>query len=174
MAPVDTYWTTQGQTTPDRVLNNATPASAYTTTTTGMPYHLLPGSTGVNIDTPQIYADAAALFPVFDGTPAQLTIGMAREIYGAEAEEAFNEAATSTSCDWSWRLRSSSVMPGPWRSAPAQRNRWTGLPAIPSVAGRLAVSSSFPDCWLLPAHSGAPRASSGSPAHAGSCRAWVS
>ena len=34
---------------------------------------------------------------VFDGTPAQLTIGMAREIYGAEAEEAFNEAATSTS-----------------------------------------------------------------------------
>lgn len=70
MAPVDTYWTTQGQTTPDRVLNNATPASAYTTTTTGMPYHLLPGSTGVNIDTPQIYTNAAALFPVFDGTPA--------------------------------------------------------------------------------------------------------
>ena len=34
---------------------------------------------------------------VFDGTPAQLTIGMAREIYGAEADEAFNEAATSTS-----------------------------------------------------------------------------
>jgi len=34
---------------------------------------------------------------VFDGTPAQLTLGMAREIYGAEAEEAFNEASTSTS-----------------------------------------------------------------------------
>lgn len=34
---------------------------------------------------------------VFDGTPAQLTVGMAREIYGAEADEAFNEAATSTS-----------------------------------------------------------------------------
>lgn len=34
---------------------------------------------------------------VFDGTPAQLTLGMAREIYGAEAGEAFDEAATSTS-----------------------------------------------------------------------------
>ncbi|MEQ8368356.1 MAG: ATP-binding cassette domain-containing protein, partial [Roseicyclus sp.] len=34
---------------------------------------------------------------VFDGTPAQLTTAMAREIYGAEAGEAFNEAATSTS-----------------------------------------------------------------------------
>ncbi|RMA43674.1 phosphonate ABC transporter ATP-binding protein [Rhodophyticola porphyridii] len=34
---------------------------------------------------------------VFDGTPAQLTQGMAREIYGAEADQAFNEAATSTS-----------------------------------------------------------------------------
>ncbi len=73
MAPVDTYWTTQGQTTPDRVLNNATPASAYTTSTTDMPYHLLPGSSGVDIDTPPIYTDAAALFPVFDGTPAVAT-----------------------------------------------------------------------------------------------------
>lgn len=34
---------------------------------------------------------------VFDGTPQQLTTSMARQIYGAEAEEAFNEAATSTS-----------------------------------------------------------------------------
>ena len=34
---------------------------------------------------------------VFDGTAEQLTTQMAREIYGAEAEEAFNEAATSTS-----------------------------------------------------------------------------
>jgi len=34
---------------------------------------------------------------VFDGTPDLLTTEMAREIYGAEAEEAFNEAATSTS-----------------------------------------------------------------------------
>ncbi|WP_071673526.1 phosphonate ABC transporter ATP-binding protein [Nioella nitratireducens] len=34
---------------------------------------------------------------VFDGTPEQLTLGMARDIYGAEAGEAFNEAATSTS-----------------------------------------------------------------------------
>ena len=33
---------------------------------------------------------------VFDGTPDLLTNAMAREIYGAEAEEAFNEAATST------------------------------------------------------------------------------
>ena len=33
---------------------------------------------------------------VFDGTPDLLTTEMAREIYGAEAEEAFNEAATST------------------------------------------------------------------------------
>ena len=32
------------------------------------------------------------------------------------------------------------IMPGPWRSAPAHRNRWTGLPAIPSVAGRLVSS----------------------------------
>ena len=32
----------------------------------------------------------------FDGTPDLLTNAMAREIYGAEAEEAFNEAATST------------------------------------------------------------------------------
>jgi phosphonate transport system ATP-binding protein len=34
---------------------------------------------------------------VFDGTAAQLTDRMAREIYGAEAAEAFNEALTSTS-----------------------------------------------------------------------------
>jgi phosphonate transport system ATP-binding protein len=34
---------------------------------------------------------------VFDGTPDLLTTSMAREIYGAEAGEAFNEAATSTS-----------------------------------------------------------------------------
>ena len=34
---------------------------------------------------------------IFDGTAAELTPGMAREIYGAEADEAFNEAATSTS-----------------------------------------------------------------------------
>ena len=34
---------------------------------------------------------------VFDGTAAQLTDRMAREIYGAEAAEAFNEAMTSTS-----------------------------------------------------------------------------
>ena len=34
---------------------------------------------------------------VFDGTPDLLTTSMAREIYGAEADEAFNEAATSTS-----------------------------------------------------------------------------
>jgi phosphonate transport system ATP-binding protein len=33
---------------------------------------------------------------VFDGTPDLLTTQMAREIYGAEADEAFNEAATST------------------------------------------------------------------------------
>ena len=33
---------------------------------------------------------------VFDGTPDLLTARMAREIYGAEAEEAFDEAATST------------------------------------------------------------------------------
>ncbi len=33
---------------------------------------------------------------VFDGTPDLLTTDMAREIYGAEADEAFNEAATST------------------------------------------------------------------------------
>jgi len=33
---------------------------------------------------------------VFDGTPDLLTTAMAREIYGAEADEAFNEAATST------------------------------------------------------------------------------
>ncbi len=33
----------------------------------------------------------------FDGTPDLLTTQMAREIYGAEAKEAFNEAATSTS-----------------------------------------------------------------------------
>jgi phosphonate transport system ATP-binding protein len=33
---------------------------------------------------------------VFDGTPDQLTIGAARDIYGAEADEAFNENATST------------------------------------------------------------------------------
>ena len=33
---------------------------------------------------------------VFDGTPAQLTHGMARDIYGAEADEALNEGATST------------------------------------------------------------------------------
>jgi phosphonate transport system ATP-binding protein len=34
---------------------------------------------------------------VFDGSAAQLTDRMAREIYGAEAAEAFNEAMTSTS-----------------------------------------------------------------------------
>ena len=34
---------------------------------------------------------------IFDGTPDLLTTQMAREIYGAEGEEAFNEAATSTS-----------------------------------------------------------------------------
>ena len=34
---------------------------------------------------------------VFDGTPEQLTVGVARDIYGAEAEEAFSESATSTS-----------------------------------------------------------------------------
>ncbi|MEO1001249.1 MAG: ATP-binding cassette domain-containing protein, partial [Pseudomonadota bacterium] len=34
---------------------------------------------------------------VFDGTPEDLTTDVARTIYGAEAEEAFNEAATSTS-----------------------------------------------------------------------------
>ncbi|MFM1862152.1 MAG: phosphonate transporter ATP-binding protein, partial [Pseudomonadota bacterium] len=33
---------------------------------------------------------------VFDGSPAQLTDGMAREIYGAEADEAFSEGVTST------------------------------------------------------------------------------
>lgn len=33
---------------------------------------------------------------VFDGTPDLLTIDMAREIYGADAGEEFNEAATST------------------------------------------------------------------------------
>jgi phosphonate transport system ATP-binding protein len=31
---------------------------------------------------------------VFDGTPAQLTTGVARDIYGADAS--FSEAATST------------------------------------------------------------------------------
>ena len=34
---------------------------------------------------------------VFDGTPDQLTAGVARDIYGADAS--FNEAATSTSID---------------------------------------------------------------------------
>lgn len=34
---------------------------------------------------------------VFDGTATQLTDQMAREIYGAEADEAFSEAMTSTS-----------------------------------------------------------------------------
>ncbi|MEM1314327.1 MAG: phosphonate ABC transporter ATP-binding protein [Pseudomonadota bacterium] len=34
---------------------------------------------------------------VFDGTPDQLTLGVARDIYGAETAEAFNENATSTS-----------------------------------------------------------------------------
>jgi phosphonate transport system ATP-binding protein len=33
---------------------------------------------------------------VFDGNPGQLTQRMAREIYGAEAEEAFQEGMTST------------------------------------------------------------------------------
>lgn len=33
---------------------------------------------------------------VFDGSPEKLTIEMAREIYGAEAEEAFSEGMTST------------------------------------------------------------------------------
>jgi phosphonate transport system ATP-binding protein len=33
---------------------------------------------------------------VFDGTPDQLTDRQAREIYGAEAEEAFAEGITST------------------------------------------------------------------------------
>ena len=33
---------------------------------------------------------------VFDGTPAQLTHGVARDIYGAEAEDAFAEGMTST------------------------------------------------------------------------------
>ncbi|MGB0497713.1 MAG: phosphonate ABC transporter ATP-binding protein, partial [Rubricella sp.] len=36
---------------------------------------------------------------VFDGTPEQLTVGVARDIYGAEADEAFNESATSTSLE---------------------------------------------------------------------------
>ena len=34
---------------------------------------------------------------VFDGTPAQLTTGVARDIYGADAS--FSEAATSTSIE---------------------------------------------------------------------------
>ena len=34
---------------------------------------------------------------VFDGTPAQLTTSVARDIYGADAS--FNESATSTSID---------------------------------------------------------------------------
>jgi phosphonate transport system ATP-binding protein len=34
---------------------------------------------------------------VFDGTPAQLTTGVARDIYGADGS--FSEAATSTSID---------------------------------------------------------------------------
>lgn len=34
---------------------------------------------------------------VFDGTPAELSNRVAREIYGAEAEEAFDESSTSTS-----------------------------------------------------------------------------
>ena len=34
---------------------------------------------------------------VFDGTPDQLTTGVARDIYGADAS--FNEAATSTALD---------------------------------------------------------------------------
>lgn len=33
---------------------------------------------------------------VFDGTPPQLTDAKAREIYGAEADEAFSEGVTST------------------------------------------------------------------------------
>ncbi|MEM6441412.1 MAG: phosphonate ABC transporter ATP-binding protein [Pseudomonadota bacterium] len=36
---------------------------------------------------------------VFDGTPDQLTQGVARDIYGAENVEAFDESATSTSLD---------------------------------------------------------------------------
>ncbi|HAR50709.1 MAG TPA: phosphonate ABC transporter ATP-binding protein, partial [Roseovarius nubinhibens] len=34
---------------------------------------------------------------VFDGTPEQLTAGVARDIYGADAS--FNEGATSTAID---------------------------------------------------------------------------
>ena len=36
---------------------------------------------------------------VFDGTPAELTDKAAREIYGAEADDAFSEGVTSTSLD---------------------------------------------------------------------------
>lgn len=53
------------------------------------------------LDTARTYCDRiigmSAGKIVFDGTPDLLTTAMAREIYGAEAGEAFNEAATSTS-----------------------------------------------------------------------------
>ncbi|MEM6609272.1 MAG: phosphonate ABC transporter ATP-binding protein [Pseudomonadota bacterium] len=53
------------------------------------------------LDTARTYCDRIVGMQdgriIFDGTPELLTTQMAREIYGAEAEEAFDEAATSTS-----------------------------------------------------------------------------
>jgi phosphonate transport system ATP-binding protein len=53
------------------------------------------------LDTARTYCDRiiglAEGKVVFDGNPDQLTLRMAREIYGAEAEEAFHEGMTSTS-----------------------------------------------------------------------------
>jgi phosphonate transport system ATP-binding protein len=55
------------------------------------------------LDTARSYCDRVigmqAGRVVFDGPVSQLTIEKAREIYGAEAEEAFNEKATSTSLE---------------------------------------------------------------------------
>ena len=52
------------------------------------------------LDTARTYCDRiigmSAGKIVFDGTPDLLTTNMAREIYGAEADEAFDEGATST------------------------------------------------------------------------------
>ena len=52
------------------------------------------------LDTARSYCDRiiglAAGEVVFDGTPAELTEKAARDIYGAEAEEAFSEGMTST------------------------------------------------------------------------------
>lgn len=58
---VDTYWNTQSQVPANKVLD-PTPGDALL-----RPYLGLRGSVGVSLSAPQIAADAAALFPVFDG-----------------------------------------------------------------------------------------------------------